>query len=111
MARSFLLESTNTYSPKGFWPHPSEELFYKDQTPWKVPKKRKSRGRSNFYYDHMLESVQYKKCEEVITSNRFQILTEEDSTLSKTSPQEEKNPYEEDRILFQQALEPEHTFP
>ena len=86
-------ESIN--SPRGFWPHPSKELFYKQQTPWKVPRKRKSRGRSKLYYDHELESVQYKQCEEVSTFNRFQALSEEDSTLSKTSPQEEKNPLEE----------------
>ena len=58
-----------------------------------------------------MESVQYNKCEEVITFNRFQILTEEDSTPSKTSSQEEMNPFEEDRLLFQQTLEPEHISP
>ena len=111
MARFFPLEQTNLNSPKGFWPHPGEEQFYRLQTPWRVPMKRKSRGRSSYYYDHKLESVQYKKCEEVITCNRFQILTEEDSTSTKTSPQEDMISKEEDNLLFQQEIESEHIYP
>ena len=77
-----------------------------------VPKKRKSKGRnhqSNLYYDHQLESVQYRISEEVITYNRFQILTEEDSLVTKISSQEEMNLPEEDKILVPQTHTPEDT--
>ena len=59
-----------------------------------------------------MESIQYKKCEEIITYNRFQILTEEeDSTPTKTSPQEDMISKEDDFILFQQEIESEHIYP
>ena len=87
-------------------------MFYRKQTPWKVPKKRKSKGRnhqSNLYYDHQMESVQYRVSEEVITYNRFQVLTEEDSSVTKIFPQEEINLPEEDKNLVSQTHTPEDT--
>ena len=101
MVRPFPQDTINKCSPKGFWPHPNEELFHKLLTPWKVPRKRKPRGRSRLYYDHALESVQYRQCEEAITSNRFQILSEEDSANPITQAQEEKSPLKNDYSLQQ----------
>ena len=60
----------DTNSPKGFWPNPDEEFFHKKQTPpWKVPKKRKSRGRPTRLT--RLLKMYNEKGEEVITQNRF----------------------------------------
>ena len=43
--------------------------------------KRKSRGRSRYYYDPVLESIQNESCEEVYTENRFKVLNEEDDLI------------------------------
>ena len=56
-----------------------------------------------------MESVQYKVSEEVITYNRFQTLTEEDSLITKISSQEEMNLPEEDKILVPQTYAPEDS--
>ena len=63
-------------SPKGFWPNPNEEFFHIRQTPpWKVPRKRKSRGRLfRLYYDIGKETLDQDKGEEVFTQNRFKPL-------------------------------------
>ena len=63
--------------------------------------KRKSRGRSRYYYDPVLESIQNESCEEVFTENRFQILSEEDDLIPiRASPQEDMISQEDDFILF-----------
>jgi len=43
-------------SPAGFWPNPDKEFFLQatdTPPPWEVPKKRKTRGRTQdfYYYD------------------------------------------------------------
>ena len=66
---------TTKESPKGFWPHPDEEYFYKTQTPpWKVPKERKSRGSQTRF--HGLEPNKTVG-EEIITYNRFSPLADD----------------------------------
>ena len=102
MVRSFhQVHDDRTQTPKGFWPHPKKELFYKYLTPWKVPSRRKTKGRSRMYYDFDKESIQHTPCEELITSNRFQLLTEEDSIPIYNLPQEEKNePDEPEHSLY-----------
>ena len=113
MAWSFPLKSINK-SPTGFWPHPEKERFHRKQTPWKVPKKRKSKGRyhqSNLFYDHQKESVQYRVSDEVITYNRFMVLTEEDSLVDQIIPPEEISlPEESMNIIFQSQLPEETSF-
>ena len=60
-------------SPRGFWPNPDKEFFYKTQTPpWKVPKKRKSRGSPTRFTRLNNNKIEG---EEVITRNRFGLLS------------------------------------
>ena len=91
----------------GFWPHPEKENFYKRQAPWKVPKKRKSKGKYYHYYHHSKESVQFTAHAEVTTSNRFLVLTEEDSSVNQISPPEEVSPPEEKMYADLQTQPPE----
>ena len=93
----------------GFWPHPEKENFNKRQAPWKVPKKRKSKGKYYHYYDHSKESVQFTVGAEVTTSNRFQVLTEEDSLANQIFPPEEVSPPEERMFADIQTQPPEET--
>ena len=52
--------------------------------------KRKSRGRSKYFYDPSLGSISHKDCEEIFTANRFKILEEEEeSTLERTLTKED----------------------
>ena len=76
--------------------------------PWKVPRRRKSRGRINFFYDFGAESLKFDTCEEVITHNRFQALIEEDSTPTRFMSIEEMKTMEEDNVVSQQERSPEH---
>ena len=73
-------------SPTGFWPHPDEEDFYRKQTPWKVPKKRKSKGKKQLYYDHITEDVQFTVGEEITTYNRFQLLSDDEHVDNQIVP-------------------------
>ena len=91
----------------GFWPHPEKENFYKRQAPWKVPKKRKSKGKYYHYYDHQKESVQFTVGAEVTTYNRFLVLTEEDSLVNQITPPEEVSPPEERMNADSQTQPPE----
>ena len=63
-------------SPEGFWPNPEKELFNKPLTPpWEVPRKRKTRGREpDYYYNVTNDNIEWKKCGEITTSNRFDYL-------------------------------------
>merc|ERR1711874_882902 len=83
----------------GFWPHPEKENFHKRQAPWKVPKKRKSKGKYYHYYDHSKESVQFTVGDEVTTTNRFLALTEEDSSVNQILLPEEVSPPEEKLLI------------
>ena len=95
MARHLPTEEFKLNSPKGFWPNPDEEYFYKSQTPpWIVPKRRKCRGRLNHYYDLTEENLKWNQCEEVITHNRFNPLN---STNIELINKEDKKTTEEDK--------------
>ena len=62
-------------SPKGFWPNPDQEPFYKCQTPpWEAPRKRKSGGAKSRYADlnNMMNAMNLG--EEIITRNRYDLL-------------------------------------
>ena len=102
MAWTFSLECLNK-SLSGFWPHPDKEDFFKKQTPWKVPKKRKSKDKSYLYFDHQKESIQLSVGDEITTSNRFQVLTEDDLLVDQIfSP--------EDVFSQDETQPPEETF-
>merc|ERR1711874_598200 len=80
-------------SPKGFWPHPEKENFYKLQTPpWKVPKKRKFRG-------GLSKSKEFEpnksKGGEITTHNRFNLLKKDINTDVDSQVSYEKNDDEE----------------
>ena len=77
-------------SPAGFWPNPEEELFYKRQTPlWKVPRKRKSRGGAQeFYFDLEKNDIIWKKCGEITTHNKFDLI-DPDMTRFETNDHED----------------------
>ena len=74
-------------SPVGFWPNPDKEYFYKVQTPpWLLPKKRKPKGDTQeFYYDLSDEELKWKHSGEITTSNRFDLLSQEDNYFSLTN--------------------------
>ena len=76
--------------------------------PWKVPRRRKSRGRINFYYDFGDEALKLDTCEEIFIQNRFQPLVEEDSTNTRFMDNEDLRTMEEDNIGSQQERSPEH---
>ena len=77
-------------SPAGFWPNPDKELFYKIQTPpWEVPKKRKTRGRTQeFYYDLTNDNIIWKQCGEIATFNKFDLIDPEETRLKSTDPED-----------------------
>ena len=89
---------SNTTSPRGFWPHPDKERFYRKQAPWKVPRKRKPQG-CYYFYNYKEESVYHVKGAEVTTSNRFQVLSEEEVTKNRQDPSNDQIPSTEDVIL------------
>ena len=95
MARHLPIEGFEINSPKGFWPNPDEEYFYKTQNPpWIVPRRRKCRGRLKHYYDFADEDLKMNLCEEVITQNRFKLL---DSTNISLVNKEDVKTKEEDK--------------
>ena len=105
MARHLPKEGFEINSTKGFWPNPDEEYFYKTQTPpWKVPRRRKFRGRLKYYYDYGDEALKSEMCEEVITQNRFQPL---DSNYTRFMNNEDLRTKEEDNFGNLQERSPE----
>ena len=68
---------TPNSSPKGFWPNPDQEPFFKNQTPpWVVPKRRNTRGEQTRLYTLNSKNESGK---EVITTNRFSLLNNNES--------------------------------
>ena len=68
-------------SPEGFWPNLDKEFFYKTQTPpWLLPKKRKTKGDTpKYYFDLTDEELKWEQSGEVTTSNRYELLDQEDT--------------------------------
>ena len=68
-------------SPEGFWPNPDKEFFHKTQTPpWLLPKKRKTKGDTpKYYFDLTDEELKWEQSGEVPTSNRYELLNQEDT--------------------------------
>jgi len=59
-------------SPKGFWPNPELESFFKLQTPpWEVPRKRKPKGDPSRL--KLIKPIKYDGGE-ITTRNRFKAL-------------------------------------
>ena len=87
-------------SPVGFWPNPEKECFYRVQTPpWVVPRKRKSKGDSQeFYYDLYDEELKWKYSGEVTTSNRFDLLSQEDVHFSSTHQEDMPSPSKKNKL-------------
>ena len=77
-------------SPEGFWPNPEKEFFYKAQTPpWEVPKKRKTRGRTQAFYYHLTsDNVVWKQCGELATFNKFDLINQEVTRLESTDKED-----------------------
>ena len=65
-------------------------FFYKIQTPpWEVPKKRKTRGRTQeFYYDLTNDNIIWKQCGEIATFNKFDLIDPEETRLKSTDPED-----------------------
>ena len=81
-------------SPRGFWPNPDEEMFYKARTPpWEVPNRRKTRGNKiNYVYDLTGEELIYMKSGEVTTKNKFELLEETSSSTEPSRKKREETP-------------------
>ena len=80
-----LTPDSSTFSPRGFWPHPDKEKFIRKQPPWRIPKKRKPQE-SLCYYDCVNQSFYYAKGTEVTTSNRYDLLSEEEDLKNDQDP-------------------------
>ena len=88
-------------SPVGFWPNPEKECFYRVQTPpWVVPRRKKPKGDSQeFFYDFYDEELIWKYSGEVTTSNRFDVLSQEDLHFS-TCKEELQGPSKKNKPKF-----------
>ena len=84
-------------SPEGFWPNPQKEKFCKKQAPWGSPKNRNPQGILSSY-DWTTQSFSYYQGAEVTTSNKFELLTEED--LLASDPSVDQIIPEEDGIIL-----------
>ena len=82
-------------SPRGFWPNPNKEMFYKAKTPpWEVPKRRKTRGnRMHYIYDLTGEELVCMKRGEITTENKFELLDENPRTTSPSRKKREDEPW------------------
>ena len=96
-------------SPVGFWPNPDKEYFYKVQTPpWAIPRKRKPKGDSQeFYYDLSDEELKWKHSGEITTSNRFELLSQEDICFSLTSKEDIPSPSKKNKSKFNSMQAPD----
>ena len=96
MAWTQTLESS-TSSPRGFWPNPNKEKFLRKQAPWRKTKKK---PQENFcFYEWTNQSFNYSAGAEVSTSNRFDLLSEEDHWKDMDPSTDQIIPTEDDVVL------------
>ena len=80
---------TKSGSPRGFWPDPSMESFFKEKSPpWEVPSRRKTRGHKqrSYYFDFMKEDILFTRGGEVTTKNAFELLEDTSEIVEQEPP-------------------------